>query len=244
MGPLRHSSVVILLLSIALPAAAARQHARKPVKTSAPAVQPQVERQPAPTSTPEEGPSSPADVTFQSGQLTILARNSTMGDVLTQVGKKTGAAIDMPPSSTERVVGQFGPGAPRDVLAQLLNGSHYDYVLMGSPADANALKKIVLMVRPTGPEPAPPPQNNNMADQELQQVPDVEPEPPSDDATPDVAPEQPPPIDQEDQPQGEQPQQPNMNRGPIVKTPEQLLRELQQQQQQQQQQQNQGQPQQ
>jgi hypothetical protein len=62
---------------------------------------------------------------------------------------------------------------------------------------------------------------------------------PPDEANTDVQPDVPPQVEQEE-PQGEQPpQQPNPNGGPVVKTPEQLLRELQQQQQQQQ---NQGQP--
>src|SRR2546421_2356913 len=116
--------------------------------------------QPAPEITPEHGPSSPPQVNLQGGQLTIVARNSTMSDVLNAVRQKTGAGVDMPAGSSERVVGQFGPGAPRDVMAQLLNGSHYDYVLLGSPADPGALNKIVLMAKASGPEPAPAPQQN------------------------------------------------------------------------------------
>lgn len=235
-----------IALSLALPVSAAQQHHKKtsqataksavqPLPVQAQAAQPQAA--PTPPPTPEEGPSSPAQVSFQGGKLTIVARNSTMGDVLNEVRKKTGAAVDMPPVSTERVVGQFGPGAPRDVLAQLLNGSHYDYVLLGSPSDPGTLKKIVLMVRPSGPEPVPPPQNTPVANnngEDLQQVPDVQEDQSSQDVAPDVQPE-PPPTDQEE-PQGEQMRQQPPNGGPMVKTPEQLLRELQQQQQQQQQQ--------
>jgi hypothetical protein len=143
----------------------------------------------------------------------------------------------MPPSSTERVVGQFGPGAPRDVMAQLLNGSHFDYVLLGSPADPGALKKVVLTARASGPEPAPAPQNNQPQgyNEGVQATPQMEPDQNADDTSTDVQPEQPeqPPQPEQEEPQGEQPQQPP-NGGPVVKTPEQLLRELQQQQQQQQ----------
>lgn len=183
--------------------------------------------------TPEHGPSSPPQVSLQSGQLTIVARNSTMSDVLNAVRQKTGANVDMPAGSGERVVGQFGPGAPRDVMAQLLNGSHYDYVLLGSAADPHALNKIVLMAKSNGPEPAPTPQANQpQADsQNLQAVPEVENENQvenSGETTPNMQeqPQEEPPPDQADQ--GDQ-------NGPAVKTPEQLLRELQQQQQQQQQ---------
>src|SRR5437763_16711827 len=129
-----------------------KAQAKAPVQSqAAPAAAP-VQRKPP---TPEEGPSSPPQVSFESGQLTIEARNSTMGDVLNAVKQKTGAAVEMPASSTERVVGRFGPGAPRDVMAQLLNGSHFDYVLLGSPADPGALKKVLLMARVSGPQPQP-----------------------------------------------------------------------------------------
>src|SRR5438477_5760070 len=146
---------------------------------------------PPPPSTPEQGPSSPPDVSFQGGQLVIVARNSTMGDVLNAVKQKTGASVEMPASSSERVVGKFGPGAPRDVMAQLLNGSHFDYVLLGSPADPGALKKVVLTARASGPEPAPPPQNNQPQgyNEGVQAVPQPEPDQTTDDTAPDVQPE-------------------------------------------------------
>jgi len=159
-----------------------------------------------------------------------------MGDVLTAVKQKTGAAVEMPAVSSERVVGRFGPGAPRDVLAQLLNGSHYDYVLLGSPADPGALKKVVLMARASGPEPAPqqpggPPQNMMGNSQVLQAVPEVENDQSPEETSGEVPAEVQQPEQQEEPPPDQQ--QPGQN-GPVVKTPEQLLRELQQQQQQQQ----------
>lgn len=156
-----------------------------------------------------------------------------MSDVLNAVKQKTGAAVDMPVATSERVVGRFGPGAPRDVMAQLLNGSHYDYVLVGSPADPGALKKVVLIARASGPEqaPAPPQPQAQMGNQQLQTVPDVETEQSSEEATPEMQqPEIPQAPEEEAQPDQGQPG----NGQPVVKTPEQLLRELQQQQQQQQ----------
>jgi hypothetical protein len=212
-----------------------------------------VDAMPAPTQpppTPEQGPSSPPEVSFQGGQLVIVARNSTMGDVLNAVKQKTGASVEMPAVSSERVAGKFGPGAPRDVMAQLLNGSHYDYVLLGSPADPGALKKVVLMARVSGPQqanttqPRQPPGRQNPAfqnpsyqqqeDQNLQAVPEVEnDQPPVEENNPDASQDVPPPEEEQPPPDQAQPGQP-----PMVKTPEQLLRDLQQQQQQQQQEQN------
>jgi hypothetical protein len=227
-------------------ASAQTPHRMKPQKAPAkpspvqPQAAPAVQPTPAPPETPEHGPSSPPQVNFQGGQLTIVARNSTMSDVLNAVKQKTGASVDMPTGSSERVVGQFGPGAPRDVMAQLLNGSHYDYVLLGSPADPGALKKVVLMAKASGPEPAPTqaqanqPQSGN---ENLQSVPEVENE--NSDNAGEATPNMQEPAQEEAQP--DQPDQADQQQnGPVVKTPEQLLRELQQQQQQQQQ--NQGGP--
>jgi hypothetical protein len=253
-----YPTLLLLVLWLAASTFTSAQNLKKPIakKAQKQAVQLQVphpapaQAQPDPPATPEHGPSSPPDVTFKGGQLTITARNSTLGDVLNAVKQKTGAAVDMPASSSERVVGQFGPGAPRDVMAQLLNGSHYDYVLMGSPADPGALNKIVLMARASGPEPAPAPQQNQPSaagfQPGLQAVPQVQTDQPEDNGA-EMPPEmqQPPEEEQQqEQPeQVEQPDQPPQGQGaPIVKTPEELLRELQQQQQQQQQQQNGQQP--
>jgi hypothetical protein len=230
---------LVFLLCGAASASAQTPHRMKSKKVAAKAaaVQPQaaprVQQTPPPPVTPEHGPSSPPEVNFQRGQLTIVARNSTMSDVLNAVKQKTGASVDMPAGSSERVVGQFGPGAPRDVMAQLLNGSHYDYVLLGSPADPGALNKIMLMAKASGPQPAPSPRPANqphMGNENLQAVPDVESENPDENAG-EVQPNMQEPAQEEAQPDQADQQQ----NGPVVKTPEQLLRELQQQQQQQQQ---------
>jgi len=143
--------------------------------------------------------------------------------------------VDMPAVSSERVVGRFGPGAPRDVMAQLLNGSHYDYVLLGSPSDPSALKRIVLTARPIGPEPASPPPNAaaSAQNQPLQTVPEVENDQNGEDS---FTPEVPPSDEDQAQPDQSQPDQSQSppNGAPMVKTPEQLLREIEQQRQQQQ----------
>jgi hypothetical protein len=231
--------LMLVLLSVGATAAAKTGQRKKPHKAKAPVVQPVPDPAPTPAPpltplTPEQGPSYPPDVSFQGGELTIVARNSTMGDVLTAVKQRTGAAVDMPAVSSERVVGRFGPGAPRDVMAQLLNGSHYDYVLLGSPADPGALKKVVLIARASGPEPAPPQQEGNQpvmqGNPNLQAVPDIANDDQDDNSAEMPAEAQAP---EQEEPQPEQ-QQPGPN-GPPIKTPEQLLRELQQQQQQQQQ---------
>jgi len=88
----------------------------------------------------------PPQVTYQDNQLTIVAPNSTLADILRAVHKQTGAEIEIP-SAPDRVVTRLGPGPARDVIADLLNGSRFNYILLGFPEDANALTRVVLVAK-------------------------------------------------------------------------------------------------
>ena len=94
-------------------------------------------------------PPTPAQVSFQGGLLTISAQNSTLGEILRDVRKLTGAAIEIPPgpAANERVVTNLGPGEPRDVLAGLLNGSSFNYVMLGSSSDPAAVASVLLIAK-------------------------------------------------------------------------------------------------
>jgi hypothetical protein len=96
-------------------------------------------------------PAIPAKVSYQGGLLAISAQNATLGEILKEVRTLTGAAIDIPAGAgaNERVVTSLGPGAPRDVLAVLLNGSSFNYVMVGSNTDPAAVSSVVLMPKPT-----------------------------------------------------------------------------------------------
>jgi len=93
----------------------------------------------------------PPQVSYQNAQLTIVAPNSTLGDILRAVRKQTGAEIEIP-VATERVVTHLGPGPAREIVAELLNGSRFNYVLMGSSGNDAALTRVVLVAK-TGPGP-------------------------------------------------------------------------------------------
>jgi hypothetical protein len=95
-------------------------------------------------------PAIPAKISYQGGLLAISAQNATLGDILKEVRRLTGASIEIPVGSgaNERVVTSLGPGAPRDVLAVLLNGSSFNYVMVGSNTDPAAVSSVVLMPKP------------------------------------------------------------------------------------------------
>jgi hypothetical protein len=207
---------------------------------------------PPPPPTLEQTPPSAPRISYQNGQLTIEAHNSTLSQVLRAVQLQTGASIDIPGgANAERVVGQIGPGQPRDVLNTLLNGSKFDYVILGVTGNPGAVQKVVLTPRQSSGSSVSSAQNNSAA-QSPESVQEDDPQP--DEApVPDTAevenqnqnPDQPPPTPGGfrrpiPQPQGgDQPGQAfNNNNGDQqngAKTPEQLMQELQQMQQQQQQ---------
>ena len=203
------------------------QHAvrKRPVKQEQPAPPPALP--PAPP-TPEQLPAQPPKVTFSNGQLTIVAENSTLGDILRAVRAQTRTAIEIPPNATERVVTHIGPATVSDVLTSLLNGSHFNYVMLGSPTHPGMVDRLILTSATGGGEvsPAPMPVAQNPAAPAANGEEDTAPvemsDQPAEDATDDSA----------NNEQGPQPAGPQQQ----VKTPEQLLRELQQMQQQQQQQ--------
>jgi hypothetical protein len=182
-------------------------------------------------------------VSFQSGQLTIVAPNSTLGDILRAVRKQTGAEIDIP-EAQDRVVTNLGPGPAREVVAELLNGSRFNYVLLGSPQDANVLTRVVLVAKsgpdnpaPNNPAPNPTqqqaiaPVGNNMAPPpaEAQEANDAD--QPDDSANADE--------NADAQPAAEEQPVPDQSG---AKTPQQMLQEMQQRQMQMQQQLAPGQP--
>lgn len=97
--------------------------------------------------TPEQRPALPPVVIFANGKLTVTAKNSTLADILRTVASKTGAVIDVPEGAEERVVTSLGPAPARDVMAALLNGSHYNYVMVGTEADPEAVAHIILTAK-------------------------------------------------------------------------------------------------
>jgi len=103
---------------------------------------------PAP-STSAKTPAGHLNITYQGGQLRIDALNSTLKDVLTKLTALTGMTIDIPAgaSSEHLTVVKFGPGPAREVLASLLTGSNFDYLIQAPVTDPEGIQEVVLMPR-------------------------------------------------------------------------------------------------
>ena len=151
--------------------------------------------------------------------------------------KLTGADIEIP-SAPERVVAHLGPGPAREIVAELLNGSRFNYVLLGSPSDDSALTRVVLVAK-TGPQEmtpnpvvagAPPPAlpNPGVGQPEPEAAPEENEAEADENNNGDDANADQQPAEAEQQPPQDQPQG--------IKTPQQMLQEMQQRQMQMQQQ--------
>jgi len=132
------------------PARPSKQHPLRHSAAKKPVTLPPLPSGPLPQVPMNELPAAAPQVTYQNGLLAIVAQNSSLGDILRDIHKLTGASIDVPPNATERVATRLGPGPARDVLADLLNGSSFNYVMLGSAAEPASLAKVVLTMKPAG----------------------------------------------------------------------------------------------
>jgi hypothetical protein len=165
---------------------------------------------PAPSAAPSlppsllDKPATHASVTLSGGSLSVKANNASLSDILKDVSSTSGMTVDGFGKDT-RVFGVYGPGSPRDVISELLDGAGYNFLMVGD-TDAGTPREIVLTTRGNTPLPNPQPSSVSQPDE------DDEPanNPPADQAAPPV---QPPALapDQRQQP----------------RTPQEMLQELQ-----------------
>ena len=185
--------------------------ATTPVDPVSPA--PQV---PEPPKWPANEAAKQPSVTWNSEGLRIQASNSNLSQILNQISTRTGAKIEGL-GKDERVFGDFGPGQAKDVLAQLLHGSSYDYLILGDQGQGTP-RTVILTARKNTPAP-----DGNSANPVPDQQPDDDSvvEPDNDEQDP-----QPPQVFQPAQPP-QQPPQPDNPQGPL--TPQQRMQLMQQQ---------------
>jgi hypothetical protein len=109
------------------------------------------------------------EVTFKDGLLTIRSNKATLSEVLFAVHQRTGADIAIAAGAEqERVVADIGPGLAPEVIASLLNGSRFNFMILGSASDPRMLDRVILSQRTGGPV-IPSPANQDDADVEVSQ---------------------------------------------------------------------------
>ena len=151
-----------------------------------------------------------AAVVWDATGLRIDASNSSLQQILKEVSTDIGVKVEGL-SADERIFGIYGPGQPREVLAQLLNGSSYNVLMIGDQGQG-APRELVLTARQSAnAQPAPARNVTNNEEDEVEEPPVVV-EPPAN--------------------QPEQQPRPNRPNGGPPRTPQQIMQEMQQRQQQ------------
>ena len=107
---------------------------------------------PADTS-PEQAESTertvtPPKVTCRGNSITISAKYSRLGAILTEIQRCTGVQFDAPEDAKMSLIfDEIGPGTSADVVASLLNSSGYDFVIGASTSDPEKIEKVILLAR-------------------------------------------------------------------------------------------------
>lgn len=129
-----------------------------PDPSSAAAVPPPPPQAEEPASTvPEPEPPAPqpapkkVDIAVEGGLLSLNSNKASLAEVLDELRKQTGAEIVVPAGAErEEVAVSLGPAAPRDVIAQLLNGSRYNFIIVGAHNDASKVERLILTPKTGG----------------------------------------------------------------------------------------------
>jgi hypothetical protein len=155
---------------------------------------------PAPAETPAP---PPLQVSFKAGMLSISSHRSSLSEILLAVQQRTGADIAIPTGAEqEQVAAELGPAPAPEVLAHLLNGSKFNFLIVSSPADPAVLDRVILSQRstllmplpqtPTQIRPATPPEEESPPPAEPEVMPQPPPQPPQETPNPTQPPPTPP----------------------------------------------------
>ena len=114
---------------------------------------------------PETSAKPILDVSFRNGLLGIKANKVTLSEVLFAVQQRTGAEVSIAAGAEqEKVVADIAPGSAPEVLAQLLNGSRFNFLILSAVNDPRQLDRVILSTRAEGavmPLPAPAAQSDD-----------------------------------------------------------------------------------
>jgi len=90
----------------------------------------------------------PPQVSYEDGELTIIAENASLSEVMKALRASLGADIDLPADVTDQHIWvRLGPGPARRVLRDLLDGTEFNYVIQASDSDPDGIRSVLLTPR-------------------------------------------------------------------------------------------------
>lgn len=95
---------------------------------------------------PVPTPEPPLVITYQSGVLSISAKDVPLREILERIQTVTGATVDAPPLE-QRLTLQLEPRIPVLAIPMLVDGMQLDYALAGGTNPNDPLRRIILMPR-------------------------------------------------------------------------------------------------
>ena len=102
---------------------------------------------------PSDQATQPAAVTLSDGKLTVEANNSNLTQILRDLANISGMTISGLRNGP-RIFGVYGPGNSRDVLTELLLGTGYNFIMVGSTVDGTP-RELLLTAENDAPAIAP-----------------------------------------------------------------------------------------
>ena len=160
-------------------------------------------------------PAQPATITLDKGLLTVRADNSSLSGILKHLASSSGMTVDGF-GQDRRVFGVYGPGNPTDILSSLLQDAGYNFLMVGTTEDGTP-KEIVLTARSGG----------GAASGAAQPASNEQPDEDDNDNSSNNIPEQQPPMPEQPTPIPGASTAPSNSDGQQVKTPAQIIQELQ-----------------
>lgn len=109
-----------------------------------------VEKKPEKPPYPSDIAAKPATLSLKDGKLTVQADNSDLSQILREVASVSGMTVNGITKSA-RIFGVYGPGNPRDVLTALLDGSGYNFVMIGATNDGAPRELLLTSKSSPGP---------------------------------------------------------------------------------------------
>jgi hypothetical protein len=110
---------------------------------------------PSPT-VPEAAPAPPpppkkVEISFQDGLLSLTSTKASLAEILNELRMQTGADIIVPAGAEQEVAAvTLGPASPREVISKLLDGSRYNFIIVGTDKDANQVERVILSPKSAG----------------------------------------------------------------------------------------------
>jgi hypothetical protein len=90
----------------------------------------------------------PVQVSYQNGMLGVHANKATLSQVLFAIQQQTGADISIAAGAEqEQVVADINPAPAPEVLARLLNGSRFNFLILSAADNPLQLDRVILSTR-------------------------------------------------------------------------------------------------